>query len=61
MKSSNKEQLNGHHKELFTNGGLSGEGRMKNGKRHGKWKFYFRNGVVKAIGKYVDGELDGYC
>ena len=56
MKSSNKEQLNGHHKELFTNGGLSGEGRMKNGKRHGKWKFYYQNGVVKAIGEYVDGE-----
>ena len=32
----------------------------KNGKRHGKWDFYYVNGRLKAIGKYVNGELDGY-
>jgi len=42
MKSSNKQPLNGPHKELFAGGALSGEGQFKDGKRHGKWKFYYR-------------------
>jgi antitoxin component YwqK of YwqJK toxin-antitoxin module len=33
---------------------------LKSGKRHGKWKFYYRNGKTKAVGKYADGELDGF-
>ena len=49
----------GLHRELFTNGKLSGEGQYKNGKRHGKWKFFYRNGVLKAAGEYLEGELDG--
>src|SRR5262249_59795719 len=59
MKASKKPPADGPHKELFADGGLSGKGRFKNAKRHGKWQFYYRNGKPKAIGKYVAGELDG--
>lgn len=47
-------------RELFADGSLSGEGRMLNGKRHGPWKFTYKNGVLKATGVYLEGELDGY-
>ena len=60
MKSAKAAPLNGPHKELFADGGLSGEGRTKGGKRHGKWTWYHKNGGLKAVGKYADGELDGY-
>jgi len=60
MKSSKTKMLSGPSRELFADGGLSGEGRMKNGKRHGNWKFYYRSGGMKAKGKYADGQLDGY-
>jgi antitoxin component YwqK of YwqJK toxin-antitoxin module len=59
MKSSRESPLNGPHKELFADGGLSGEGRLNDGKRHGKWTFYYKSGGLKAKGKYVRGELDG--
>jgi hypothetical protein len=36
MKSTNKSPLNGPHKEIFSDGTLSGEGRFKGGKRPGK-------------------------
>jgi antitoxin component YwqK of YwqJK toxin-antitoxin module len=60
MKSSIKSPVNGPHKELFSGGGLSGEGHLKVGKPHGKWTFYYKSGGVKATGKYLDGELDGH-
>ena len=60
MKSAEPTPLNGPHKELFGDGSLSGEGRVKDGKRHGKWTWYHKNGGLKAIGKYANGELDGY-
>lgn len=47
-------------KEFFADGSVSGAGKLKAGKRHGKWTFYFKNGGIKAVGKYVNGELDGY-
>ena len=37
MKSVKTKPLNGPHRELFVGGGLSGEGLVKDGKRHGKW------------------------
>jgi addiction module HigA family antidote len=60
MESDKTALLNGPRQELFTDGGLSGEGRLKSGKRHGKWTFYDKSGSKKAVGKYLDGELDGY-
>lgn len=60
MKSAKATPVSGPHKELFSDGGLSGEGRVKAGKRHGKWTWYYKNGGLKAVGKYADGELDGY-
>ncbi len=60
MKASDKRPADGAHKELFADGGLSGKGLFKNGKRYGKWQFYYRNGKPKAIGKYVAADLDGH-
>ncbi len=45
------------NQELFTDGGVSGEGQMKDGKRHGIWTFYYKNGSVQAMGKYLNGEF----
>ena len=58
MKSSSKK-TDGPTKELFTDGGLSGEGHLKAGKRHGKWQWFYRNGRLKAVGKYQAGDLEG--
>src|SRR3954468_14584064 len=55
MKKSPKD---GPHKEMFAGGKVSGEG-LRNGQRQGPWKFYHLNGKLKAVGKYVDGELQG--
>ena len=40
-------------------GANSAEGLLRNGKRHGKWKYYYRHGRLKAVDKYVDGKFDG--
>jgi len=53
-------QLNGPHKELFADGNLSGQGLVKDGKRHGKWTWHYKNVRLKAVGRYANGELDGY-
>jgi antitoxin component YwqK of YwqJK toxin-antitoxin module len=46
--------------EHFKDGKLSGEGEYApDGRRHGPWTFYFRNGQVKAKGSYRSGQLDG--
>ena len=58
--STKTTPLNGPHKELFSDGGLSGQGRTKDGNRHGKWTWYYKSGGLKAVGKYAGGELDGY-
>jgi antitoxin component YwqK of YwqJK toxin-antitoxin module len=34
-------------------------GRLKDGKRQGKWTFYYKSGGLKATGKYLAGDLDG--
>lgn len=46
---NNTDQPDELHKELFTNGKPSSDGQYINGKRHGKWKFFYQNGVLKAI------------
>jgi antitoxin component YwqK of YwqJK toxin-antitoxin module len=60
MKSPKATPLNGPHRELFADRSLSGDGPIKDGKRHGKWTWYYKIGGLKAVGKYADGELDGY-
>lgn len=54
MKSAKATPLDGPHKELFADGGLSGEGRVRDGKRHGKWTWYYKNGGLKAVGAYAE-------
>jgi hypothetical protein len=58
MMKSNAYPVNGLYREYFADGTLSAQGRFKNGKRHGLWKYYYRNAVRKAVGKYVSGEFE---
>jgi antitoxin component YwqK of YwqJK toxin-antitoxin module len=50
MKTYNSQQKDGHTKEYFTDGKLSGVYNLKEGKKHGKCKFWYRNGQLKAEG-----------
>lgn len=50
MKQATDPPLDGPHQGFFTDGKLSAEGCFKEGKRHGKWKYYYRNGTRKAVG-----------
>jgi antitoxin component YwqK of YwqJK toxin-antitoxin module len=56
--SAKSTPLNGPHKERFADGAVSGEGRVKDGARHGKWTWYSKNGGLKAAGRYANGELN---
>ena len=47
--------------ELFKDGKLSGSGEYVDGERQGRWKFYYRNGQVKADVGDSAGQLDGDC
>ena len=60
MQTSRYADSNGIRQEFFTDGKLSAEGPVEGGKRHGKWKYFFRNGLPRAAGNFVDGEMDGY-
>jgi len=41
-------------------GHLSSKGEFKNGKRIGRWEFYYPNGEISAIGTYtIAGDFDG--
>ncbi len=60
MKTPSNDIVTENHRELFTDGKLSAEGPLRDGKRNGKWKFYYRNGLLKATGELLDGELEGY-
>jgi antitoxin component YwqK of YwqJK toxin-antitoxin module len=58
MKQSGDQLLHGPYEGFFAGGELSVEGRPRNGKRYSEWKYYDRDGRLKAAGKYVDGEFD---
>ena len=59
MKQSGNQLLNGPQRECFAGGELSAEGRFREMGGRGKWKYYYRNGRPKAVGKYVNGKFDG--
>ena len=47
-------------KEFYPNGTVKAEGRYRNGKRIGKWHFYFPNGELEQVGTFNNnGEYDG--
>ena len=52
MNKSHEHPVDGPHTEYFAGGELSAEGRFKDGQRHGRWKYYYRSGKPKAVGKY---------
>ena len=47
--------------EFFSDGKISGEGDFEQGKRQGKWTFYYRNGQIKAKVSYLNGALNLDC
>ncbi len=47
--------------EFFSDGKISGEGELEQGKRQGVWTFYYRNGQIKAKVSYLNGELNLDC
>ena len=54
------EEVEGEDYESFhDNGELKSQGKVKDGKQVGVWKFYGDNGKLKAQGKYENGEKEG--
>ncbi len=45
------ELKNGVFKEYFKDGTLSCVGKYRNGEKVGEWKYYLRNGLLKALGR----------
>jgi antitoxin component YwqK of YwqJK toxin-antitoxin module len=48
-----------NHQEFYPEGGLKMEGTLKDGKRHGLWTSYGKNGKVKSRSEYVMGVTQG--
>ncbi|MDR0437601.1 MAG: hypothetical protein LBH22_04780 [Bacteroidales bacterium] len=47
-------------KEFYSHGAVKAEGRYRNGKRVGKWQFYFPTGELEQVGHFSNnGEYDG--
>ena len=47
-------------KEFYPDGTLKAEGRYRNGRRIGKWQFYFQNGTLEQVGHFNNnGEHHG--
>ncbi|MBE0662512.1 MAG: toxin-antitoxin system YwqK family antitoxin [Bacteroidales bacterium] len=60
MTTFSQEAFNPDGYNIFyhTNGNISSEGTMRNGKPDGYWKTYHENGIIKSEGNRVDFELD---
>ena len=37
-----------------------GQGKIRNGKKHGSWVWYYDNGRISSKGTYKDGKKDGF-
>ncbi len=53
--NSNAQLKNGFVREYFRNGKLLSEGEYIDGEKTGEWKYYLRNGLLKAVGKIFKG------
>ncbi len=49
----------GQRDEYYDDGRLKATGKMKDGKLHGKWKWYRADGTLKRTGEFRDGEQSG--
>jgi antitoxin component YwqK of YwqJK toxin-antitoxin module len=46
--------------ETFGDGKISGRGAVdEHGTKSGRWEFYYRNGTLKGIGDFLDGQMHG--
>jgi len=59
--SQDKDDIipNGYNKFYYSNGQISSEGNLRNGKPDGYWKTYYDNGNLKSEGDRLDYELEG--
>lgn len=55
----NKVNPNGYNIFYYSNGNISSEGNMKNGKPEGYWKTYFESGTIKTEGNRENFLLEG--
>ncbi len=55
----NKVNPNGYNTFYYSNGNISSEGNMKNGKPEGYWKTYFESGTIKTEGNRENFLLEG--
>ena len=55
---TNEINPNGYNKFYYSNGKISSEGNMRNGKPDGFWKTYYSDGILKSIGNRLNFELD---
>ncbi|MFT5244115.1 MAG: antitoxin component YwqK of YwqJK toxin-antitoxin module, partial [Psychroserpens sp.] len=49
---------NGYNEIFYSNGNMSSEGNLENGKPNGYWNTYFESGGLKTEGNRVDFKLD---
>lgn len=47
--------------EFYPNGKLLSKGNLVNGKKEGKWEFYFDNGNYWGNCEFVNDKPHGYC
>lgn len=50
---------NGVFKEHYMNGALACVGKYRNGEKFGGWKYYLRNGQLRAMGMFAAGKMTG--
>ena len=53
-----KVDPNGYNTFYHSNGNISSEGNLQEGKPNGYWKTYYSNGVLKSQGNRINFELD---
>ena len=46
-------------RQYYNDHSLRAEGTVVNGRREGRWVFYFPNGNIQVEGNYIDGKEDG--
>ncbi len=59
MKKAPKKKKNGRVSVTYDNGELKMKGSYRDGKMHGEWLFFRRDGTLMRSGEFADGEQVG--
>ncbi len=54
-----KPPEDGPYEERHKDGSLACTGRYRNGLKSGEWKYYLKNGQLRASGECTDGKMSG--